>query len=81
MSIQRKYYTFILPALFVLILFVVKWIEHTYGIRFAKYGVLPRTLEGLQGVFLSPFIHSDWKHLSNNAFPLFVLFTVHDFIV
>ncbi len=73
MSIQRKYYTFILPALFVLILFVVKWIEHTYGIRFAKYGVLPRTLEGLQGVFLSPFIHSDWKHLSNNAFPLFVL--------
>lgn len=73
MSIQRKYYTFILPALFVLILFVVKWIEHTYGIRFAKYGVLPRTLEGLQGVFLSPFIHSDWKHLGNNAFPLFVL--------
>ena len=73
MSIQRKYYTFILPALFVLILFVVKWIEHTYAIRFAKYGVLPRTLEGLQGVFLSPFIHSDWKHLSNNAFPLFVL--------
>ena len=41
--------------------------------RFAKYGVLPRTLEGLKGVLLSPFIHSDWKHLTNNALPLFVL--------
>lgn len=73
MSTQRKYSIFILPALFILVLFVVEWIEHTYGIRFAKYGVLPRTLEGLKGVLLSPFIHSDWKHLINNALPLFVL--------
>ena len=41
--------------------------------RFAKYGVLVRTFEGLKGVCLSPFIHSDWKHLTNNALPLFVL--------
>ena len=73
MSIQRKYSIFFLPALFILVLFVVEWIEHTYGMRFAKYGVLPRTLEGLKGVLLSPFIHSDWKHLTNNALPLFVL--------
>ncbi|HAP31138.1 MAG TPA: rhomboid family intramembrane serine protease [Flavobacteriales bacterium] len=73
MSTQSKYSIFILPALFILVLFVVEWIEHTYGIRFAKYGVLPRTLEGLKGVLLSPFIHSDWKHLTNNALPLFVL--------
>jgi membrane associated rhomboid family serine protease len=73
MSTQRKYSIFILPTLFILVLFVVEWIEHTYGMRFAKYGVLPRTLEGLKGVLLSPFIHSDWKHLTNNALPLFVL--------
>tara|TARA_Y100001978_G_scaffold153063_1_gene138331 strand:+ start:1148 stop:1792 length:645 start_codon:yes stop_codon:yes gene_type:complete len=73
MSTQRKYSIFILPALFIFILFVVEWIEHTYGMRFAKYGVLPRTLEGLKGVLLSPFIHSDWKHFTNNALPLFVL--------
>jgi len=41
--------------------------------RFAKYGILPRTFEGLKGIMLSPFIHSDWKHLTNNALPLFVL--------
>ena len=73
MSTQSKYSIFILPALFILVLFVVEWIEHTYGMRFAKYGVLPRTLEGLKGVLLSPSIHSDWKHLTNNALPLFVL--------
>jgi len=73
MSTQRKRSIFILPALFILVLFVVEWIEHSYGMRFAKYGVLPRTLEGLKGVLLSPFIHSDWKHLTNNALPLFVL--------
>ena len=73
MSTQRKYSIFILPALFILVLFVVECIEHTYGMRFAKYGVLPRTLGGLKGVLFSPFIHSDWKHLTNNALPLFVL--------
>lgn len=73
MSIQRKYSIFILPALFILVLFVVEWIDYTYGMHFAKYGVLPRNLEGLKGVLLSPFIHSDWKHLTNNALPLFVL--------
>lgn len=73
MSTQRKYSIFILPALFILALFVVEWIEYTYDMRFAKYGVLPRTLEGLKGVLLSPFIHSDWKHLTNNSLPLFVL--------
>ena len=73
MSTQRNYSIFILPALFIFVLFVVEWIEYSCGMRFAKYGVLPRTIEGLKGVFLSPFIHSDWKHLTNNALPLFVL--------
>tara|TARA_A100001035_G_scaffold175792_1_gene139639 strand:+ start:1359 stop:1946 length:588 start_codon:yes stop_codon:yes gene_type:complete len=52
---------------------VVELIEHNYAIRLAKYGIYPRTLEGLKGVLFSPFIHSDWKHLINNAPPLFVL--------
>ena len=79
MSTQKNYYIFILPALFIIILFMVEWIEYTYGIRFVKYGVLPRTFEGLKGVLLSPFIHSDWKHLTNNALPLFVLISTLGF--
>jgi membrane associated rhomboid family serine protease len=30
-------------------------------------------LEGIRGVFLSPFIHSDVSHLFNNSVPLFAL--------
>lgn len=73
MTIKKNYSIFVLPALFILLLFAVEWIEVTYGTRVVKYGVLPRTFEGLKGVFLSPFIHGDWKHLTNNALPLFVL--------
>ena len=73
MLTHSKYSIFILPTLFILVLFIIKWIEYTYGMRFAKYGILPRTFEGLKGIMLSPFIHSDWKHLTNNALPLFVL--------
>ena len=73
MSTQRNYLIFILPFLFILIMIVVELIEHNYAIRLAKYGIYPRTLEGLKGVLFSPFIHGDWKHLINNAFPFFVL--------
>ena len=73
MSTHSKYSIFILPALFILVLFIIEWIEYTYGMRFAKYGILPRSFEGLKGILLSPLIHSDWKHLTNNALPLFVL--------
>ena len=79
MSTQRNYFIFILPFLFILIMIVVELIEHNYAIRLAKYGIYPRTLEGLKGVLFSPFIHSDWKHLINNAFPLFVLTTTLGF--
>lgn len=73
MQLKNQFSIFAFPALFVLLLFVVEGLEQYYGIRFVKYGVLPRTFQGLKGVLLSPFIHSDWKHLTNNALPLFVL--------
>lgn len=64
---------FILPIGFVLLLLVIEYLEHYLGVRFSKYGVLPRTIEGLKGIILSPLIHGDWKHVTNNAVPLLVL--------
>mgnify|MGYP002795029797 CR=1 FL=1 len=61
------------PILFVLLIWIVFWAEIRFGFDFNYLGVRPRTLEGLRGVFLSPFIHSDIKHLFNNSIPLFVL--------
>ncbi len=37
------------------------------------FGIRPRALFGLVGIFLSPFIHSDWDHLLGNTIPFVIL--------
>jgi len=61
------------PLYFVLLLWLVYWVELKYNLYFVKYGVYPRTLTGLRGIFFSPFIHGSIKHLFNNSIPLFIL--------
>jgi len=63
------------PLYFVLLLWIVFWIEGNYNLYLTKYGLYPRTLSGLKGIVFSPFIHSGIKHLSNNSLPLFILLT------
>ncbi len=63
----------LIPVLAVIVIWFVYYIEIKFGFNFNKYGVYPKTLKGLRGVFLSPFIHSDTKHLLNNSVPLVVL--------
>ena len=62
-----------LPLFFVWFLWFVYWIEVRFDFDFAENGILPRTFSGLQGVFFSPFIHSDLEHLYNNSIPLLIL--------
>lgn len=42
-------------------------------IDFNQYGIRPRTLSGIFGVFLSPFLHGNLPHIISNSIPLFVL--------
>ena len=42
-----------------------------YGLN--QYGVVPRTLEGLRGVPLGPFLHGGFGHLLSNTGPLLIL--------
>jgi membrane associated rhomboid family serine protease len=41
--------------------------------RINSFGVTPRSLVGLVGIPLMPFLHADLKHLMSNTFPLTVL--------
>ncbi|MCF7561164.1 rhomboid family intramembrane serine protease [Sabulilitoribacter multivorans] len=61
------------PVLFVLVIWLVFWVEVRFGYNFSKYGIYPQTLKGLRGVALSPFIHGDIQHIYHNTIPLFVL--------
>jgi len=62
-----------LPLFFVLSLWFVYWLQIKFDFDFFEHGIYPRTISGLQGVILSPFIHSDLQHLYNNSIPLLVL--------
>src|SRR5690606_571298 len=75
MSNQLKFSNSVIlyPLLFVMVLWVVFWIESVFGHNFNSYGIYPRKLGGLRGVIFSPFIHGSLKHLFNNSVPLFVL--------
>lgn len=43
------------------------------GITFNHFGILPRKLEGLTGIFLSPFLHGGLSHITSNSIPLLLL--------
>lgn len=61
------------PLFAVLAIWTVYWVEVRFGINLNRYGIYPRTLEGLKGILFSPFIHGSLEHLYNNTIPLAVL--------
>ncbi len=63
----------ILPALTVLVLWLVYLLDKGLGLELYRWGVLPRTLAGLPGIIFSPFIHGDLEHVFNNTVPVFLL--------
>lgn len=63
----------ILPALTVLVLWLVYLLDKGLDLELYRWGVLPRTLAGLPGVIFSPFIHGDMEHVFNNSVPVFLL--------
>lgn len=65
--------SFTIPAVLVLLMWLVKLVEILVDVRFAGLGIFPRSLNGLIGIVTSPFIHADWKHLSTNSIPMLLL--------
>ncbi|MBT8237415.1 MAG: rhomboid family intramembrane serine protease [Croceitalea sp.] len=63
----------IVPLFAVLTIWTVYFIEIRFGLNFNDFGVLPRKLKGLKGIFSSPFIHGSLDHLYNNTIPLAIL--------
>lgn len=61
------------PLLAMLSIWTVYWAEIRFGMNLNHLGIYPRTLGGLKGILLSPFIHGSLQHLYNNTIPLAVL--------
>lgn len=60
-----------------LILIAILWAIHLFDFitpfSLNEFGILPRTVRGLFGILLAPFLHGNFSHLISNSLPLFVL--------
>jgi membrane associated rhomboid family serine protease len=70
---KRFFLSLIIPGIFIFLMWFVKVTEVLFEADFSRFGIYPLTVRGLAGIVLSPFIHSDFRHLFNNSLPLFLL--------
>ena len=57
----------------VLLIWLAFVVNDVFSLQFYEYGLRPRTLKGLIGIFTMPFLHGDYTHLVSNTLPLFLL--------
>jgi len=72
-NIPFNWFVLIIPILFVLSMWVVFWLEISFGFRFKEFGIFPGEIKGLWGILAGPLIHSGLDHLSNNSLPMLFL--------
>lgn len=70
---RSLFLSILIPFIFVGALWLVKLVEIMVGANFAHFGLLPRTPQGIAGIFTAPFIHEDLAHLFSNSVPLVAL--------
>jgi membrane associated rhomboid family serine protease len=63
------------PILLLILMWSIYLMDWTSGIEFYEFGIYPRSLYGLIGVFTAPLIHSqeDIKHILGNSLPIVLL--------
>ncbi|MDO7831162.1 rhomboid family intramembrane serine protease [Providencia sp. CRE-138-0111] len=57
----------------VAIFIIVQLINSLTAGGLTPFGVVPRTMTGLLGIFFAPFIHGSWGHLFSNLPPFIIL--------
>ncbi|MGQ0575812.1 MAG: rhomboid family intramembrane serine protease [Pseudonocardia sp.] len=60
-------------GLLTVLLYVIEFLDVASGDQLQANGILPRMLDGLDGVLWAPLLHGDWAHLAANTLP-FLLF-------
>src|SRR5690242_10607699 len=65
----------VIAASFTLSFWLVWLLDTFFHFETYTWGVLPRHVTGIKGIFLSPFVHGGIGHLASNTVPFFVLFT------
>jgi membrane associated rhomboid family serine protease len=67
---------FVVMCAAVPVLFLIEVINWTADHRFAvSAGIVPRRLEGIDGILFAPFLHASFLHVTANSIPLILLGT------
>ena len=62
-----------LPAsIFVALFWLVFGLQNLFAANWVSFGIYPRAMDGLWGIFTAPFIHADFTHLTSNTMPFFL---------
>jgi membrane associated rhomboid family serine protease len=56
-----------------LVMWLVRILDMILPVDFNRLGLLPRTVQGLPGIGLMPFLHGGMGHLISNTIPLAIL--------
>jgi len=67
------FHSILKSVIIVSVLWVVFLINDSFGLHWNDYGLMPRNIKGLFGIFTMPFLHGGISHLFSNSVPLLVL--------
>lgn len=63
----------VVPFRLVFLMWAAFYLELMLGLPLSLFGITPRTLHGLIGIFTAPLIHGDILHLISNTIPMLFL--------
>ena len=72
-AVKGSLLAIVFPVAIVIIMWAVFLIGKEFDLHLAQYGLFPRKVQGLLGIFTIPFIHGSFSHIVNNSIPMLVL--------
>jgi membrane associated rhomboid family serine protease len=63
----------VIPLRLVFLMWLFFFLQYNFQIPFTNFGIHPRSVIGLVGIFLSPMLHVNYMHLVSNTIPLLFL--------
>ena len=70
---RRFVHALVMPTIISLVIVLLFVLQQGLGWDIESWGVFPRTLSGMKGILLHPFVHADWSHLCNNIVTFYIL--------
>lgn len=73
---RRLVISVIIPLVFIILFWLIKFIEISLDINLAPYGMRPRDISQWFGIFTMPFLHGGFDHLLANTSSFLILGTI-----